>query len=359
MNIRLIGVALLFAALEASAQDVYQVLRASGDGFEQVTPGRALSFPEDHLAHPEFRIEWWYLTANLTDDQGRDYGMHWTLFRQSMRPDGATEGWSSNQVWMAHASITTPEGHVFEERFARGGIGQAGVSNQNEPFNAWLDDWQWQAEGLEPLPATVDFSIGEQALNLRLDASTPWVLQGDRGYSQKSASGQASYYYSQPHIQVEADYTNDQGDVIALSGVGWMDREWSSQPLAPDQLGWDWFSLHLDDGHALMVYRLRREDGNHDLSGSWVTPEGTSTSLGADQIGIQAAAPVSLKLGNARDVTLPLTWRIALPEKSLSWEVEAIYPNQWLDTQFPYWEGPVRVSGSTGGIGYMELTGYE
>lgn len=359
MTLRLLAFALWFTAFTVSAQDVYQVLRASGEGFEQVTPGRMLSFPEDHQAHPDFRIEWWYLTANLTDDLGQHYGMHWTLFRQSLRPEGTTEGWASNQVWMAHASITTPEGHAFEERFARGGIGQAGVGEQEGAFSAWLDDWQWQATGPEPLPASLTFNIGDQSLHLQLTANTPWVLQGNQGYSQKSSAGQASYYYSQPHIQVAADYTNALGEVVALNGIGWMDREWSSQPLAPDQLGWDWFSLHLEDGHALMVYRLRRENGNHDLSGSWVAPEGSSTSLHADQIDIRAAAPVSLTLGNGRVIKLPLRWQIHLPEKNLSWEVDAIYPNQWLDTQFPYWEGPVRVSGSTGGIGYMELTGYD
>lgn len=358
MNRWCLLLALVATTFGASAQDVYQVLRASGEGFEPVSPGRALSFPEDHLAHPEFRIEWWYLTANLTDDQGQDYGLHWTLFRQSLRPDGPSEGWTSNQAWMAHASITTPDGHDYEERFARGGIGQAGVSKTGEPFSAWLDDWQWQGSGPAPLPATLDFSIGEQRMQLQLEASTPWVLQGDQGFSQKSATGQASYYYSQPHIDVVANYTKASGDVLALAGVGWMDREWSSQPLAPDQQGWDWFSLHLDDGHALMVYRLRRDDGDHDLSGSWVTPEGASTSLTADQIIIQSQAETTLSLSNTESVTLPLHWSIQLPEFDLSWEVAPIYPNQWLNIQFPYWEGPVRVRGSTGGVGYMELTGY-
>ncbi|MHA7880989.1 MAG: lipocalin-like domain-containing protein [Saccharospirillum sp.] len=351
-------VLLLATCLQASAQDVYQVLRASGDGFAEVTPGHALSFPADHLPHPDFRIEWWYLTANLEDAQGRDYGLHWTLFRQSLRPSGPTEGWLSNQVWMAHASLTTPTGHRFEERFARGGTGQADVALVDGRFTAWLDDWHWQGRSNEPIPGRLTFALGESQISLRLDATTPWVLQGDAGYSQKSGSGQASYYYSQPHIRVEATWLRPSGERIALEGTGWMDREWSSQPLAPDQQGWDWFSLHLDDGHALMVYRLRHDSGAHNLSGTWIRPDGHSTYLSQAQIQLTAGPETTLTLSDGSAVSLPVNWQLALPEKGLSWQIDALYPNQWLETQFPYWEGPVRVSGSSTGIGYMELTGY-
>jgi len=114
------------------AQDLLGDLRDAGHGYAQVKPGVKLEFPRDHGAHPDYRIEWWYLTANLVDDDGRHWGMQWTLFRQALAPGPAAGGWASNQMWMAHAAITTPEGHFHEQRFARGGIGQAGVNRIEE-----------------------------------------------------------------------------------------------------------------------------------------------------------------------------------------------------------------------------------
>ena len=128
----------------------YQLLRSAPDGFAPVTPGRVFDFPADHLPHPAFRIEWWYLTANLRDEEGRPVSVQWTLFRQSMDPGPDTSGWSSNQVWMAHAAVSMDGQHEHEERFARGGIGQAGVAfDDQRRFSAWLDDWHWQATGAE------------------------------------------------------------------------------------------------------------------------------------------------------------------------------------------------------------------
>ena len=116
----LISIVLVLAAVAAYAQDMLGDLRDQGAGFAQVTPGQALQFPRDHSAHPDYRIEWWYLTANLSDLDGRQWGLQWTLFRQALSPQQVKSGWNSNQMWMAHAAITTPEGHFHEQRFARG-----------------------------------------------------------------------------------------------------------------------------------------------------------------------------------------------------------------------------------------------
>ena len=246
------------------AQDVLGDLRDQGLGFAQVTPGRTLEFPRDHGAHPDYRIEWWYLTANLVDRQGRNWGLQWTLFRQALSPDKTGSGWHSNQIWMAHVAITTPGGHFHEQRFARGGIGQAGVTRigQDGYFGAWMDDWQWRSNGAALFPAQLSFTIGERRVVLALEATGDLALNGIDGYSQKSAQGQASYYYSQPHITVRGVVT-EKDEKTELNGQGWLDREWSSQALADNQQGWDWFSLHLNDGYKLMVYQLRHDDGDH------------------------------------------------------------------------------------------------
>lgn len=350
------GLALLAGSL--LAEPPYEVLRSTGEGYAEVLPGRAINFPQDHLPHPDYRIEWWYLTANLTDDRGREWGVHWTLFRQSLAPAGPVDGWSSRQVWMAHAALSTPDGHRYAERFARGGIGQAGVAvDDSGRFDAWLDDWQLRGTGPAPVPGTLHLTLGNRTLDLTLAADTPWVKHGRAGYSRKSDRGQASYYYSQPHIQVTGTLTAP-NTTLDLTGKAWLDREWSSQPLAPDQPGWDWFAIHLDDGHALMVYRLRHDRGDPWLAGTWITPEGEARPLKAEDIELSVLETTEVQLGPKQSRALPLSWSLALPELGQRWRIEARHPDHWLNTAFPYWEGPIRVEGTTSGVGYLELTGY-
>lgn len=351
----------LLAGPAAAQGDPYQVLRSTGEGYASVLPGRAFSFPADHLPHPDYRIEWWYLTANLKDAAGRHWGLQWTLFRQAMSPATDTAGWDSNQIWMAHAAITTPDGHRHEQRFARGGVGQAEVQLENGAFSAWLDDWRLSGEGAAMLPGRVRFTVGEVAVDMQLASDTPPVLQGQGGYSQKSAQGQASYYYSQPHIAVSGTVSLD-GQTTELTGTGWLDREWSSQPLADNQQGWDWFSLHLADGHALMVYRLRHDDGKHWLSGSWVAPDGSARTLAADEIDLTVLDTRRVRTPTAADPEatrdLPLSWRVSLPGLKREWTVRALIDDQWMGGRFPYWEGVVLVDEGASGVGYLELTGY-
>lgn len=352
---RLLMILLLFSG--ALADNEYNLLRSDATGFAQVTPGLELNFPNDHLPHPDFRIEWWYLTANLTDTEGRHWGVHWTLFRQSMRPEADPGGWQSTQAWMAHTALSTPDDHLYEERFARGGIGQAGVALTSEGrFDAWLDNWQWLGTRDSPLPGTLSATVGQSQIELSLKSDTPWVLQGENGYSQKAPSGQASAYYSQPHINIQGQITHE-GEAVVVSGLGWLDREWSSQPLAPEQPGWDWFSLHLNSGDALMVYQLRNDLGRPTLNGIWVTASGDFTPLSGEQIRLTASrdSTVSTQTGPRQ---MPLEWSITVPSFDVDIRVNAHRAEHWLDTLFPYWEGPVSVSGSHQGEGYMELTGY-
>ena len=206
------------------------------------------------------------------------------------------------------------------------------------------------------------FTVGEARIDMRLHSDRPYVLQGENGYSRKSAQGQASYYYSQPHIAVSGSIVLD-GRPIHLTGRGWLDREWSSQPLAGNQQGWDWFSLHLADGHALMLYRLRHADGAHWLSGSWIAPDGSARTLSADEIELRVLDTRRVPTPTADDPAatrdLPLSWHVRLPRLNREWSVRALIDDQWLGGRFPYWEGVVRVEGGGGGVGFMELTGYE
>lgn len=345
MNVRLLSF-LLFVPIAALAQG-FAGLGSDADGFAVPERPAAFVFPRDHGAHPQYRIEWWYLTANLQSADGTDYGLQWTLFRSATRPFEA-EGFDSPQLWLAHAAVTTPGAHFVTERFARGGIGQAGV--QAEPFEAWIDEWHLSGDmtGAARLHAAgPDF-----AYDMDLQATGPLVFQGDAGYSVKSAAGQASYYYSQPFFEVSGTLTLPEG-AVQVTGNAWLDREWSSQPLAEDQTGWDWFSLSFEDGNKMMGFLLRAADGSAYSSATWIAADGTVTPF---PDGVFAAEPMETSTVAGRDV--PTTWRAQLPERGVDVTVQAINPQAWMDTSVAYWEGPVAVSGSHAGRGYLEMTGY-
>ena len=188
-------------------------LGESADGFASVVPGRTFAFPADHGPHPEFRIEWWYVTANLADSSGAAYGVQWTLFRQAIAAGGPQQGWANQQIWMGHAAVTRADTHRVAQAFARGGIGQAGVDAK--PFHALIDAWEMR--GLEPVnddniaPCELKASAADFSYALRLEAERALVLQGEAGYSRKSLREQASYYYSQPHYTCLL-YTSDAAD---------------------------------------------------------------------------------------------------------------------------------------------------
>ncbi|MGI9391769.1 MAG: lipocalin-like domain-containing protein [Boseongicola sp.] len=346
MNVNAITLAflLLLSAASASPQG-FAGLGESANGYAVPDPNARLSFPEDHGPHTDFRIEWWYLTANLLGTDGKDYGVQWTLFRNALTPSGLPD----DQVWMAHAAIATPAGHYYAQRLARGGLGTAGVTDAH--FEAFLDEWYMRGPNLNNLSL---FAQGADfAYDLVLAADAESIAQGANGYSVKSDAGLASHYYSQPHYQVKGALVLPEG-TVEVTGQGWLDREWSSQPLTSTQSGWDWVALHFDSGDKLMGYRLRDEnEGNHTV-GTWIPAKGRSTQL---RPGDLTMSPISTTAVDGRNI--PTNWQISFPVESLEIEVTALYPDSWMPTFVPYWEGPVSISGSHTGRGYLEMTGYE
>ena len=348
-------------------------LGQTADEFAQARPGMTLSFPADHAAHPDYRIEWWYLTANLEDEHAEPLGLQWTLFRQALMPSEARPEptpWVADQLWMAHMAVSQGSTHRVAERFARshsadGLAAQAGA--RAEPFRAWIDHWQLvsQVEASTgdtfaelTLTAHQDDPHGGFGYDLTLTAEGPLVHHGEAGFSQKSADGQGSMYYSQPFWRVEGEVTLD-GETRAVSGQGWLDREWSSQLLGPEQQGWDWFSLQLESGHRLMAFQLRGggSDGGDYRSGTWISPQGEPVPLQPDEI---ALTPLGTQHAGGRDV--PTQWHLEIPRAGLDMVVSASHAERWMDTSVPYWEGEVVArdadSGERVGLGYLEMTGY-
>lgn len=325
-------------------------LGTDASGFAVPERGHVLEFPIDHGPHEDFRIEWWYLTANLETADGTPYGLQWTLFRTALTPDGGS-GWSTPQLWMGHAAVTTPDAHYSGERLARGGIGQAGVVVDKD-FTAWIDDWQMTgSQDLAKLELNAKGDVF--AYDMALQAQGPLVLQGDKGFSVKSGEGQASYYYSQPFYEIKGTLALPDGE-IPVSGQAWLDREWSSQPLSNDQTGWDWFSLSFETGERMMGFVLRSQDGVANYtSATWIEADGKATPMPNGSF-----SAVSLAESEVADRRVPTRWRLELPEKNLSVIVSALNIDSWMKTSIPYWEGPINIEGSHAGRGYLEMTGY-
>ncbi len=348
MIARLWIVLLVLLAPPAFAQG-FAGLGTTAEGFALPDPDTTFDFPQDHLPHEGFRIEWWYLTATLSGADGLDYGLQWTLFRTALG-QGADQGWRSPHVWLGHAGMTTPDRHFAAEKIARGGIGQAGVTSG--PFDAWIDDWRMLSTDNSLNALRLTAGEGDWGYDVALQAQGPLIAHGAEGYSVKSPTGQASHYYSQPFYTVSGRLNLPEGPV-EVTGQAWLDREWSSQPLAEDQSGWDWFSLSFDSGDKLMAFRLR-DGGAGFRSGTWITALGEAQPLGDDQI---VTTPLAHAQVAGREV--PVHWRLEVPSRGVSVEVRALNPQSWMGLSIAYWEGPVQVTGSHTGRGYLEMTGYE
>lgn len=357
---------------------------------KKADPDYRMSFPQDHGTHDQFDIEWWYLTANLQDEAGDPYGLQWTLFRfKNSRPRSSqAEGnnsssslknspitlnestvsldkkWHNDQIYMAHASIHSLDTHWFSEKFARGGVGNAGLTAL--PLNLFIDDWQWlNSDGDTGLfPSTLTFSAtdtskpnAEASATFTLNQTGPLVQHGDNGFSVKSNSGHASHYYSAPFISIEGELTQAIDTVttapIKLKGQAWFDKEWTSQLLDTGTQGWDWLSLHLDDGNKIMAFRMRLKNQDDYVTGSYITSTGEQIALQPGDLTLQ---PVSVKKVDGRQ--LPLIWKLIIPSKKIDLTISTLKDKQWNNAAVPYYEGMVKIEGSHGGVGFLELTGY-
>ncbi|HAO33328.1 MAG TPA: lipocalin-like domain-containing protein [Candidatus Competibacter sp.] len=334
-------------------------------GFQRALAPRPFDFPTDHGPHPDFRTEWWYVTGNLSDAGGRRFGYQLTLFRIGLAPAPPPEdsAWRTNQIYMAHFALTDVTGqkhHAFE-RFSRGAIGLAGA--QAVPFRVWLEDWSLSGAENDAFPMRLQARQAGIALDLTLITAKTIVLQGDHGLSQKSAEpGNASYYYSYTRLPTQGTVSLGES-AFQVNGASWLDREWSTSALGPEQSGWDWFALQLDDGRDIMFYRLRRKDGGIDphSKGALVAADGRARVLGRDEVELR---PLGEWRSPASGDRYPAGWRLRLPAERLELTVTPKLADQELRLTVRYWEGAVSVEGRSGdrpigGQGYLEMTRYE
>ncbi len=331
-------------------------------GFARAYVPRTFHWPADHGAHPEFRTEWWYFTGNLETDQGKHYGFQLTFFRNALAAAGAKRKASlaANEAWMAHFTLTDVAGNQFyhAEHFARAG---PWARVKASPFTIQLDDWQVASTTPHTFPLLLQATQGDNSLTLQLDSLHPPVLQGDKGLSKKSLRpGNASFYYSHPRLDAKGAVTIGE-KIEKVKGLVWMDREWSTSALDSGQVGWDWFSLHLNDGTDVMYYQLRNMDGSASL---------TSVGMLANAHGKYATLPrASVKLKRTdtwkspRGGTYPSGWQMEVINEGLALTLTPLVKDQELSATIRYWEGAVQIAGThkgkpVSGYGYVELTGY-
>jgi predicted secreted hydrolase len=342
--------------------DVLGDTETNGGDFARAEMVRKFDFPRDHGPHPEYRSEWWYLTATMQNSAGDEFGMQFTLFRRALRasPFGDS-AWQSGQLYMAHVAITDVAGqrHLYDQRLARGHPASAGVELTPQ-YRAYLEDWVLEGfvgDG-EMGPVELDLKVKSGvgfSLEIHLAQTQPILLQGDRGLSAKGP-GQASYYYSIPSMAVRG-HVEIAGERHHLAGKGWLDREWSTSVLGSDLVGWDWFAIHLDDNSELTLFQLRRKDCRPDVY---------NKALALDEYAVRrdfAAGELSFQpqkyWRDAEGTGWPIAWMVTMGADR--YQIEAMVPDQIMDTGIRYWEGIVAVSqdGRRIGRGYMEMTGYE
>ncbi len=325
--------------------------------YARVAP-RALEFPRDHGAHPEFRTEWWYVTGWVADPAGRDYGVQVTFFRN--RPgiaEASPSAFAPRELVFAHAALADPRhGRLrHDQRAARAGFGLAGTEQAS--MRAYIDDWSLAlADGRY----VAKIAAREFTLDLVFAPTQPLLLQGDGGYSRKGPdAAQSSHYYSRPQLAVTGTVTVA-GGVSAVTGTAWLDHEWSSTVMAPGAAGWDWAGINLADGGALMAFRMRDKSGGALWAGGTLrAPMAACARLRPDEIRFEA---IRSWRSPRTGVAYPVAMSIVAGDIALT--LEPLVDDQELDSRAStgtiYWEGAVRaaIAGREAGRGYLELTGY-
>jgi predicted secreted hydrolase len=336
-----------------------------GAGFARALEPRGFQFPVDHGPHLDFQTEWWYYTGNLTTSEGDHLGYQLTFFRRGLSPTAPrrASAFGTNQIYFAHLALTDVAGreHTSFERFSRGAAGLAGA--RGEPFAVWIEDWR--AEALDAAGSVVRLTAAQDGLvlELTLEATKAIVAHGDAGLSRKSdVPGNASYYLSFTRLATTGRITLPDRGPIEVSGESWFDHEWSTSALGAGAVGWDWFSLQLGDGQELMYFQIRRDDGSLEpvSGGTLVASDGSVRRLAAADVRIDV---LSEWRSPASGSTYPSTWRVRVPAAEIDLRVEPWIADQEMDVSFVYWEGAVRLAGSSQGravegVGYVELTGY-
>lgn len=339
-------------------------LSLAGD-FQKAQSPASFRFPTDMGSHDNFQTEWWYYTGNLETDTGRRFGYQLTFFRRAVIPPSdrmpRTSDWAVDQIFLAHFTVSDIENNHFyqAEKVSRGAAGLAGAQGQPE-FSVWLENWQVQQ--VSERSYQIHAETGEVSLSMEMEDLKGIILQGDQGYSQKGPeTGNASYYTSQTRLKSQGKLRID-GEEIEVQGLSWMDHEYSTSALGKGEVGWNWFSIQLDDNTELMLFTIRDAKGKESpfSSAALILNDGSKTTFSKSDFIITST---NTWVSPHSKVAYPSSWEISIPSQNITLVVQPLMADQEVRLAFTYWEGAVRITGSinqkpVSGSGYVELTGY-
>jgi len=340
--------------------------------WKQAEAGYTYQFPRDHASHPDKKIEWWYYTGNVKAADGRRFGYQITFFRIGIdyAPSNPSK-WAVRDLYMTHLAVSDAKGqrYRYAEKLSRGGPGLAGAAADR--YHVWNDDWTAELAGnREPGPGNRQHKLKalskDAGIDLVLDEGKPVVIHGINGINQKGAQpGNASHYYSLTRMPTKGTIAID-GERFEVAGETWMDHEFSTSFLEPEQRGWDWLSIQLSDNREIMLYVMRRADGKHDprSSGTLVDANGKSIHLSDQDFTL---TPGRATFTSKNGAAYPVEWTVTIPSHNISLQITTPLKDQELSleqsTGIAYWEGMIDVTGQSGsqgvrGAGYLEMTGY-
>ena len=337
--------------------------------FSPARPGYLYVFPRDHGSHEQFQTEWWYFTGHLKGTKGRRFGYELTFFRRGIDSEEAWNNpseWAMRHLYLAHFALTDEQEHQFRfaEKISRAGIGKAGA--RAGTLDVWIDRWHVRAVGPDHQQFHLQAQVEAFAIDLQVEVEKPPVMHGVNGVSYKGTQpDQTSHYYSMTRLHTRGSVRTG-NTTISVEGVSWMDHEFGSGELAKNLVGWDWFSLQLDNAHEIMAYGLRQANGtfDHASSGTFVLPNGSSKPLTFQDLRISVNKYWKSPVSGAR---YPNQWTFSIPGERIELLLSPRLSGQELVTTrssgVTYWEGAVDVTGKwkgqdIHGQGYVELTGY-
>ncbi|MGH7830953.1 MAG: lipocalin-like domain-containing protein [Candidatus Binatia bacterium] len=342
------------------------LLFTSSFTYQVALPGKKISLPRDHASHPEFKTEWWYYTGHLETESKKQYGYQVTFFRLGLRDRQKDETGTKplfTELYMAHFALSdkSRKEFFFRERANRGYGGKAGASANR--YLVWNEEWKVETRELSHVIQVKD---RDTVLTLNLFPLKPPVLHGENGLSRKGeGEGRASYYYSLTRLKTAGEL-EIAGRKEKVHGLSWMDHEFGSNQLREDQMGWDWFSIQLENNVEIMLYLIRRKDGSPDpfSSGTVIFADGTARPLALKELQVEVTGRWKSDTSGG---VYPMRWKVRIPANGIDLEIVPYFPEQELDTrkstQVTYWEGAVQVRGTyekkpVQGLGYVEMTGY-
>ncbi len=333
--------------------------------FKQALPGYVFAFPKDHASHDAFKTEWWYYTGHLVSKDNKRYGYELTFFRTGVDTSSSPKAspWDVKDIFLAHFAITDKSNRTFHyfEKLNRSGLNSSGakldhyyVFNENWSVEQLGDRFVLKAD-------TPDFG-----LHLSLNSAKPPVVHGLNGVSQKaSCKGCASHYYSMTRLKSDG-YLYLNGQSVPVTGISWMDHEFGSNQLTAEQVGWDWFSVQLDNNTELMLYVMKKTNNEIDTnsSGTIIYSDGTSKHINQSDFSIKTNRIWKSPHTNG---VYPVDWTVKIPSEKLELTLIPTLDDQELrtakSTGVSYWEGATSVKGtvsgkSVDGQAYVEMTGY-